>query len=92
MVPGGTTPARPAGWRPANVEVDVSYGLVLADGRGLLTPYGGLALGDPGAACYRLGSQRALSTLPDLSVEGERAGQPGQAVAHTVSVRLGWQG
>ena len=90
-VPGGPTPARAAGWRPANVAVDVGYGLALADGRDLLTPYGGLVLGDPGAARYRLGSRWAVSTLLDLSVEGERAEQPGQAVAHRVSVRLGWQ-
>ena len=91
VVPGGTTAARAAGWRPANVNVDVGYGLTLADGRGILTPYGGLVLGDPGTARYRLGSRWAVSTLLDLSVEGERAEQPGQAVAHGVSVRLGWQ-
>ncbi len=90
-VPGGNTSAQATGWRPANVEVDVGYGLALADGRGLLTPYGGLVLGEPGTARYRLGSRWALSTLLDLSVEGERAEQSGQAVAHTVSVRLGWQ-
>ena len=89
-VPGGPPAARAAGWRPGNVEIDVGYGLALADGRGLLTPYGGLVLGDPGTARYRLGSRWALSTLLDLNIEGERAEQPGQA-AHTVSVRLGWQ-
>ena len=90
-VPGGTPPAQAAGWRPANVEVDVGYGLALADGRGLLTPYGGLVLGDPGTARYRLGSRWAMSALLDLNIEGERAEQPGQAEAHSVSVRLGWQ-
>ena len=90
-VPGGTTPARATGWRPANVEIDVGYGLALADGRGLLTPYGGLDLADPGTVRYRLGSRWTLSALLDLSVEGERAEQPGQAPAHSVSVRLGWQ-
>ena len=89
-VPGGPPAARAAGWRPANVEVDMGYGLMLADGRGLLTPYGGLVLGDPGTARYRLGSRWAMSALLDLSVEGERVEQPGQA-AHSVSVRLGWQ-
>ena len=90
-VPGGPPAARAAGWRPGNVEIDVGYGLALADGRGLLTPYGGLVLGDPGTARYRLGSRWALSTLLDLNIEGERAEQPGQAAAHGVSVRLGWQ-
>ena len=90
-VPGGTPQARAAGWRPGNVEVDVGYGLALAAGRGLLTPYGGLVLGDPGTARYRLGSRWTLSSLLDLSIEGERAEQPGQSAAHGVSVRLGWQ-
>ena len=90
-VPGGPPAARAAGWRPGNVEIDVGYGLALADGRGLLTPYGGLVLGDPGTARYRLGSRWALSSLLDLNIEGERAEQPGQAAAHGVSVRLGWQ-
>ena len=89
-VPGGTPSAQAAGWRPGNVEIDVGYGLALADGRGLLTPYGGLVLGDPGTARYRLGGRWALSRLLDLSLEGERAEQPGQA-SHSVSVRLGWQ-
>ena len=90
-VPGDPPAARAAGWRPGNVEIDVGYGLALADGRGLLTPYGGLVLGDPGTARYRLGSRWALSSLLDLNIEGERAEQPGQAVTHSVSVRLGWQ-
>ena len=90
-VPGGPPAARAAGWRPGNVEIDVGYGLALADGRGFLTPYGGLVLGDPGTARYRLGSRWALSSLLDLNIEGERAEQPGQAAAHGVSVRLGWQ-
>ena len=90
-VPGDPPAARAAGWRPGNVEIDVGYGLALADGRGLLTPYGGLVLGDPGTARYRLGSRWELSSLLDLNIEGERAEQPGQAAAHGVSVRLGWQ-
>ena len=84
-------PARPAaGWRPGRVDVDVGYGLALADGR-VLTPYGGLALGGPGSSRYRLGSRLALSASLAVNVEGERAEQPGQATAHSVSIRLGWQ-
>ena len=85
-------PSRPAaGWRPHRLEVDLGYGVALADGRGVLTPYGGLALAGPGSSRYRLGSRLALSGLLDVILEGERAEQPGQKTAHSVSVRLGWQ-
>ena len=75
----------------AQAAVDVGYGLALADGRGFLTPYGGLALAGPGSSRYRLGSRLALSSSLAVTLEGERAEQPGQETAHGVSVRLGWQ-
>ena len=91
VLPQGSSPSRgAAGWRPGSLEVDVGYGLALADG-GRLTPYGGLALARAGASRYRLGSRVALSGLLDVTLEGERAEQPGQKTAHGVSVRLGWQ-
>ena len=84
--------SRPAtGWQPHRLEVDLGYGLALADGRGFLTPYGGLALAGPGSSRYRLGSRLALSSSLDVTLEGERAEQPGQKPAHGVSVRLGSQ-
>ena len=84
--------SRPAtGWQPHRLEVDLGYGLALADGRGFLTPYGGLALAGPGSSRYRLGSRLALSSSLDVTLEGERAEQPGQKTAHGVSARLGWQ-
>ena len=86
---GSSRPA--AGWRPGSLEVDVGYGLTLADGWGRLTPYGGLALAGPGASRYRLGSSLALSSSLNVTLEGERAEQPGQKTAHGVSIRLGWQ-
>lgn len=85
-------PSRPAaGWRPHRLEVDLGYGLALADGHGFLTPYGGLALGGPGASRYRLGSRLALNASLAVNVEAERAEQPGQVTTHSVLVRLGWQ-
>ena len=84
-----TMPA--AGWRPHRLEVDMGYGLALADGHGFLTPYGGLALAGPGSSRYRLGSRLALSSSLAVTLEGERAEQPGQEPAHGVSVRVGWQ-
>ena len=87
----GNTTMPAAGWRPHRLAVDLGYGLALADGRGFLTPYGGLALAGPGSSRYRLGSRLALSSSLAVNVEAERAEQPGQATAHGVSVRLGWQ-
>ena len=80
-----------AGWRPHRLAVDMGYGLALADGRGFLTPYGGLALAGPGSSRYRLGSRLALSSSLAVTLEGERADQPGQEPAHGVLVRVGWQ-
>ena len=92
VLPQASGTSRPAtGWQPGSVEVDLGYGLALADGRGLVTPYGGLALAGPGSSRYRLGSRLALSSSLDVTLEGERAEQPGQKPAHGVSVRLGWQ-
>ncbi len=51
----------------------------------------GLALAGTGSSCYQMGSRLALSSALNVNVEVERAEQPGQATAHGVSVRLGWQ-
>ena len=92
VLPQGRNPSQAAtGWQPGRLEVDLGYGLALADGRGLVTPYGGLALSGPGSSRYRLGSRLAFSSSLDVTLEGERAEQRGQKPAHGVSVRLGWQ-
>ena len=92
VLPQGSGHSRAAaGWRPGSLEVDVGYGVALAEGRGFLTPYGGLALAGVGASRYRLGSRLALSSSLDVNVEGERAEQRSQSPAHSVSIRLGWQ-
>ena len=88
---GGGRPRPMSGWRPAQVDVDVGYGMRVAKGRGLLTPYGGMAVAGPGVSRYRLGSHLTLRSSLDLSVEGERAEHPGQATSHGVSVSLSWQ-
>ena len=92
MLPQGNGPSRAAtGWQPGRLDVDVGYGVALAEGRGFLSPYGGLALAGGGASRYRLGSRLALSSSLDVNVEGERAEELGQSTAHSVSIRLGWQ-
>ena len=52
---------------------------------------GGRREGQPPLTILRFLCLFCTCALLDLSIEGERAEQPGQAVAHTVSVRLGWQ-
>ncbi len=92
VLPQGSGPSRAAaGWRPGSLAVDVGYGVALAEGRGFLTPYAGLALAGVGASRYRLGSRLALSSSLDVNVEGERAEELDQSTAHRVSIRLGWQ-
>ena len=73
-----------AGWQAANAAAS-------SGGRGAADPVWRAGAGGAGTARYRLGSRWALSTLLDLDIEGERAEPPGQAAAHGVSVRLGWQ-
>lgn len=79
-----------SGWAPGQLEMDLGYGVAMSDG-GLVTPYGGLALGRAGAARYRFGSRLTLNTVMDLRVEGEREEQSGGVVSHGVMTRLNWQ-
>ena len=78
------------GWAPGQLEMDFGYGVAVSDD-GLVTPYGGLALGRSGAARYRFGSMLKLNTVLDLRVEGEREEQSGGVVSHGVMTRLNWQ-
>lgn len=79
-----------SGWAPGQLEMDLGYGVAMSDD-GLVTPYGGLALGRSGAARYRFGSMLKLNTVLDLRVEGEREEQSGGVVSHGVMTRLNWQ-
>ena len=79
-----------SGWAPGQLEMDFGYGLPVSDD-GLVTPYGGLALGRSGSASYRFGSQLKLNTVLNLRVEGERENRAGGAVSHGVITRIDWQ-
>lgn len=79
-----------SGWAPGQLEMDFGYGVAMSDD-GLVTPYGGLALGRSGAARYRFGSRLKLNTVLNLRVEGEREEQAGGLVSHGVMTRLDWQ-
>lgn len=82
--------SRRSGWAPGQLEMDFGYGVATSND-GLVTPYGGLALGRSGAARYRFGSRLKLNTVLDLRVEGEREEQVGGVVSHGVMTRLDWR-
>ncbi len=79
------------GLSPAQVEFDLGYGLVAHEGAGLLTTYGGVSLMGPHRHGVLLGGRIALGAWVDLSVEGERTTQGGDA-EHQVALygHLGW--
>ena len=85
----GLRPGTP-GWLPQQFQVDVGYGLALSEGRGLMTPYGGLAIEGVGAFRYRLGGRLDLTSFLTLRLEGEHAKQTGQAATHGITLRLDW--
>ncbi len=71
------------------MNAEVGYGLVLADGRNLLTPYGKLTWG-AGTRDYRLGSRLTLASGLNLSLESRRGETPGAAADHGVLLKVEW--
>jgi len=62
--------ASPAGPATARLNAEVGYGLGVAPGLGLLTPYTGLGLTDGGARSWRMGARWQLAPAASVSVEG----------------------
>ena len=54
------------------LAVDAGYGVGLAHGRGVLTPYAGLTLGEAGARTVRTGARWQLGTDAVLGLETTR--------------------
>ena len=79
------------GLSPAQVEFDIGYRLVMPEGAGLLTTYGGLSMAGPQSHGYRLGGRIKLGEWIDLSLEDERTTQGGTP-EHQVAPygHLGW--
>ena len=66
--------AAEAGTAPAGrLAAELSYGLEVAGGGGVLTPYAGMALADGGARNYRLGGRFTLGPSLSLSPAASRA-------------------
>ncbi len=71
------------------MDAEVGYGLALADGQSLLTPYGNMTWGQRTRA-YRMGSRLTLASGLNLSLESQRGETPGAAVNHGVLVNVEW--
>ena len=71
------------------MDAEVGYGLALADGQSLLTPYGNMTWGQRTRA-YRMGSRLTLASGLNLSLESQRGETPGAAVNHGVLVNVQW--
>ena len=76
------------------LAAELSYGLEVAGGGGVLTPYAGMALADGGACSYRLGGRFTLGPSLSLSLQGDRREGAGHAAAPvhglTLSGTLRW--
>ncbi len=71
------------------MNAEVGYGLAMADGQSLLTPYGNMTWGQRTRA-YRLGSRLTLASGLNLSLESRRGETLGAAVEHGVLVNVEW--
>ena len=71
------------------VDAEVGYGLAAFGGRGLVTPYAGLALSDAGGRTYRTGARWTLVPHLAMSLEGTRRDPANDdAPEHGVQFRL----
>ena len=76
----------------ARLAVDAGYGVGLAHGRGVLTPYAGLVLGDAGRRTMRTGARWQVGADAVLGLEGTRwtsdAGESGNEPMLRLAVRF----
>ncbi len=72
------------------MDAEIGYGLAIADGQSLLTPYGKLTWG-AGTRDYRLGSRLALPLGLTMSLEGVRGETVGAPPAHRLQWQTAWR-
>ena len=71
--PDATAPGADSAFEgDARLAVDAGYGVGLAHGRGVLTPYAGLTLGDAGRRTMRTGARWQVGADAALGLEGTR--------------------
>ena len=76
----------------ARLALDAGYGVGLGHGRGVLTPYAGLVLGDAGSRTVRTGARWQVGADAVLGLEGTRqtsdAGEAGNELMLRVALRF----
>ena len=72
------------------MDAEVGYGLAIADGQNLLTPYGNLTWGQ-GQQDYRLGSRLTLHSGLTMSLSGARGIANGRPAEHRLEWQTGWR-
>ena len=82
-----TTRQAPGG----RLAAEVGYGRAAFAGRGLVTPYARLSLGDGDMQEYRVGSRLALRSGLRLNLEGTRQVTPEGQADHGILLQLDWQ-
>ena len=82
-----TTRQAPGG----RLAAEVGYGRAAFAGRGLVTPYARLSLGDGDMQEYRVGSRLALRSGLRLNLEGTRQITPEGQADHGILLQLDWQ-
>ena len=71
----------------SRLDTEVGYGLGLAHGRGVLTPYAALGLGGSGSRTTRLGTRWDIGPEVALGVEASREQGGVEAPEHTLMLR-----
>ena len=77
----------------ARLNAEVGYGLGVAPGLGVVTPYTGLGLAGDGARSWRTGARWQLATTANVSVEGslyETANDAGPEHGLVLRGHIGW--
>ena len=69
-------------WTP-----ELGWGLPALRGRGMVTPYARVALGEGYGDSWHLGMRLSLASSPDLSLEGSRRERAGSGTAHDLALR-----
>ena len=72
----------------SRIAIDAGYGLGLRHGRGVLTPYAGLTLGDAGNRTVRTGARWKLSPDTVVSVEATRQASDAGETANELKLRI----
>ena len=83
----GAAAPDPYGVPAGRYEAHFAYGIPALRGRGVLTPYGTLSLGDEYGRGYRLGSRLNVGQYATVNLEAERRERPASTAVHSIGLR-----